>query len=201
VGGRASMARVRVHPCQDDSLDHLRFVPVDKMDPRFAGEGPCGFAHQCQIALAPVDLPRHLKVGGNQHGKWLECDRCALRLGYWPKQDAPGHCARREHPGKVRRALNLVRDAGLWDRCSAADVKAALAAESRGRGGGGAARRANDCQGEATVPRASSWGPTRPVEPPLATTRQRAASCEPRNGKCIHLTLTASPGAVVTINC
>ena len=55
------MARVRVHPCQDDSLDHLRFVPVDKMDPRFAGEGPCGLAHQFQTrplyASAAADHP------------------------------------------------------------------------------------------------------------------------------------------------
>ena len=97
----------------------------------------------------------------------------------------------------VRRALSAVRAAGLWDRCTATDVKAAMEvargrpdqAKDRGSGGSGLSGQ---------VPRAASWGPAtaHSSEPPA---RSRATSNEPR--KHVHLTLNAGPGTIVSINC
>lgn len=172
----------------DNSLDHERFVPVDEKDPRYGGEGPCGRAHQ-----APAAEQEHGNVGGNQHGKWSECGRCGLRLGYWPRMGARGQPARPTSPTTVRRALATVRSLGLWDRCSARDVKAALV-QARSSG---AAK--DPSSGDAR--RASSWAPMRGSGGSGGSSagRARASSHEPR--KHVQVSLNVSHGAVVTINC
>ena len=189
------MAPARGHPSLDDSLDLQRFVPVDGMDPRCRGEGPCGFAHENALA----DLPdvKYGNIRGNQNGKWVECGRCALRLGYWPKKGKPGKCKAPESPRAVRLALSAARAAGLWDRCTATDVKAALEV-ARGRPDQAKDRGSGRSGVSGQVPRAASWGPAtaHSSEPPA---RSRAASNEPR--KHVHLTLNAGPGTIVNINC
>ena len=189
------MAPARAHPAKDNSLDHARFVPVDEQDPRFGGEGPCGLAHQTVAAAADTE---HGNVGANQHGKWAECGRCGLRLGYWPRVGARGQPARPDSPMTVRRALSAVRSLGLWERCSARDVKAALAA-ARSCGTEPAGAAAKD-PGARDARRANSWAPTRGSggSGGSCAGRARASSLEPR--KHIQVSLNVSPGAVVHIN-
>jgi len=99
----------------------------------------------------------------------------------------------------VRRALSALRLRGLWDRCSARDVKAALAmARSCGtEPAGGAAKD----PGARDARRANSWGPMRGSggSGSSCAGRARASSLEPR--KHIQVSLNVSPGAVVHINC
>jgi hypothetical protein len=100
----------------------------------------------------------------------------------------------------VRRALSAVRSLGLWDRCSARDVKAALAAARSGGGAEPAGAAAKD-PGARDARRANSWAPTRGSGGPGGSCagRARASSLEPR--KHIQVSLNVSTGAVVHINC
>ena len=197
-------------------MDQERFIAVDEADPRQLGEGPCAALHQLgtpttspahpsrqksptRLADAPRDIP--FVFGGNQHGRWVECGRCGLRLGYWPKRGALGRPAPAASPDLVRAALAAVRLQG-WGDCPAARVRAALL-ELRARPAGrasGAAGAPSAPSAAPAAPRARSCGP---ATDPAASERGRAPAPSRRRATSatVHVSLSAvaSPGATVTV--
>ena len=59
-------------------LDHSRVVEADPRDPRFAG-APCFSRHQ------PEPMGKGSRSGSNQHGQWIHCKECGIRLSYTPR--------------------------------------------------------------------------------------------------------------------
>jgi hypothetical protein len=76
------------------NLEKGRAMGPDIRDPRLKG-WPCGGGEN--------HVP---KTGGNQHGQWVFCTRCGVRLGYTPMVDAPGESTATSLPANVTEATN-----------------------------------------------------------------------------------------------
>ena len=99
-------AKAVIPPVKDPSLDET-FLGVDREDPRYLGEGPCGKDHP--IVSAEFN-PRtwDLLWGGNEYCRYAVCKDCALRLGYWGKHGAPMTYVKQDKPKHVRMALQML---------------------------------------------------------------------------------------------
>lgn len=182
------------HPGVDNDCDQERFVPVKADDPRLLGEGPCSTLHELK-SEGPQELP-DVTIHGNQFGRWVECKVCALRLGYWPRVGARGRPAGGPPPDTVRAAFDVLREAGRWECCKAADMRAALQAVER------QARVADQSVGHRLAPMSGKATP-RPAScgagaatPKPAQPRQRAASVASNGSASRHITVQVVVNAV-----
>jgi hypothetical protein len=67
--------------------------------------------------------------GANQHGRWITCGVCGVRLGYWPRQGSKGATNRLVCPALVRDALAELRSTAKWPNdIIASDVQTAMVA-------------------------------------------------------------------------
>ncbi len=109
------MPRVTLaHPHTDAATDAARFRVADPMDPRFLGEGPCRGLHQRQLESWD-DIQPFEKLGGNPHARYTDCNRCRLRVRYWPKAHATSHTMNNISPHAVRAILAALYDKGVWE--------------------------------------------------------------------------------------
>ncbi len=85
-----------VHPHLDPQCDVSRFIPMDLRDPRATRRaGPCHghlevLSSQDFLDKHKHELEAYVAYGGNPYGRWVDCNTCALRLGYWPKVTSTG---------------------------------------------------------------------------------------------------------------
>ena len=120
-------------------------MPPDLKDPRVLGEGPCGLVHHCHVHCSLRSGQGYLEyqsvdgvqedIGSNQYASWINCAKCALRLGTWRRrranEGASGHSARSATlarrapaPGLVRAALDNLRQRDTWpNHIRSKDVK------------------------------------------------------------------------------
>jgi len=75
-----------VTPVVDTSLALDSAVQQDQRDPRVLGQGPCGRSHEQPLPLDLRENLPYLKWSSNQYGRWADCQRCAVRLLYYPRQ-------------------------------------------------------------------------------------------------------------------
>ena len=101
-----------VHPHVDVATDADRFRVADPLDPRFLGEGPCRGLHQRQLESWEGIHPFE-KLGGNPCSRYTECNRCRLRVRYWPKAHATSHTMNNISPHAVRAILAALYDKGV----------------------------------------------------------------------------------------
>jgi hypothetical protein len=127
MGGKAKSAAEWVPPCDDKEIDILRAVCGDPQDPRIAGLGPCDDAHQDKFNLDIKEkMPDILFWGGNGYSRWVDCLRCGVRLGFWPKAGWVGKFRRSVNPEVVKEALEELMSEGKWESASGTDVKAKI---------------------------------------------------------------------------
>ena len=80
------------------SLDVERRMKADPRDPRtHVHQWPCFNKH----TPAPPQA--------NQHGQWVSCQCCNLRLLYTPRKGSPASTMATVHPSTVKRMLNELR--------------------------------------------------------------------------------------------
>ena len=95
-------------------LDLDRQTLWDPRDPR-AKSGPCRGHHPAT------------HTAKNQHGEWVDCARCGLRLQYTPFIGAPGTYVKNEPAPLVEEALDRLHDQGTWENMNHKQVKAMIA--------------------------------------------------------------------------
>ena len=103
-----------VHPHADAATDAARFRVADPLDPRFLGEGPRRGLHQRQLESWD-DIQPFEKLGGNPHARYTDCNRCRLRVRYWPEAHATSHAMNNISPHAVRAILAALYDKGVWE--------------------------------------------------------------------------------------
>jgi hypothetical protein len=69
---------------------------------------------------------REFESGGNQHGKWKTCAKCALRLEYVPVEGASSESTKKHNPSTITAALEWLMEIGLWNDVDAKQVKAMI---------------------------------------------------------------------------
>jgi len=95
-------------------MDPERKMGPDLEDPRYLGKGPCGKNH------------REFESGGNQHGKWKTCAKCALRLEYVPTEGASSESTEKHNPATIIAPLEWLMEIGLWNDVDSKQVKAMI---------------------------------------------------------------------------
>lgn len=113
--------------------EKFRGPPTD--DPRWK-KGLCADRHYTNPVQSDIRCKGDLMWGGNASGCWCHCNRCALRLGYWPAEGNTGKFSTEPEPEVVHMALELIRRQGKWETCTARIFKIALetvASEKRSR--------------------------------------------------------------------
>ena len=101
-----------VHPAQDNTLSKEHVTAQDPRDPRVAN-GPCGDTHSVPLTPRATLAPPSCLFGGNQYGRWMECEKCALRLMYWPKLTYVGKYTQTQNPAAVQAALRALTAEGI----------------------------------------------------------------------------------------
>ena len=78
-------------------FDETRAMGPDRRDPRMSKEcWPCKGQHEGAW-------------GNNRFGKWLECQKCGVRLNYVPAKDAPAQTTQVNLVQNVQEALHRLR--------------------------------------------------------------------------------------------
>ena len=95
-----------MHPAQDKTIDVNLFHAQDGLDPRCCG-GPCQQRHLRPAKPHGEDLPalEFREWSGNRYARWVDCRRCGLRLGTWPKLGYTGEKRAQVDPRWVLRAF------------------------------------------------------------------------------------------------
>ena len=104
-----------VTPEEDETLNLSSALGQDPKDPRALGEGPCGDRHKTPVTPRASGYPITGclgRWGQNQCGRWLECEVCALRLKYWPRQGYNGKYQEVVNPLWVTKAIAAVKEKG-----------------------------------------------------------------------------------------
>ena len=115
-----------IAPVNDNTLvlEHAR--TQDLRDPRVLGKGPCQDKHKNPMKPEIDREVEGLKWGGNQYGRWADCQVCALRLLYYPKEAHVGKYASNEPAPVVEKALQMIKDNGYANKCTHKVVKTFL---------------------------------------------------------------------------
>ncbi len=138
-GGHPRMARQEfkqkhLAPCVDIEIDMSTVRAQDRDDPRAKGEGPCGEKHLDPLNLRAEDLViEDSRWGQNQWARWVACEKCALRLGYWSKHGASGRYREQVGPEVVKAALRSMKQDGHWSDSTYAMVKGYIKKEENRR--------------------------------------------------------------------
>ena len=99
-------------PSEDPKIDLNEFQPVDSKDPRALGEGPCRTHAEIYATTDPQTLEL-LLMGGNGYGRWAQCRKCGLVLGYWPVHGCTGDSRQKPKAVHVRRALAMMAESSM----------------------------------------------------------------------------------------
>ena len=96
----------------DTSLALDSAVQQDQRDPRVLGQGPCGRSHEQPLPLDLRENLPYLKWSSNQYGRRPDCQRCAVRLLYYPRQGQVGRCRHNESAAVVTRSIQEMNNRG-----------------------------------------------------------------------------------------
>ncbi len=120
---RGRVAKQWGFPHQDPTLLAGGFQGQDEKDPRAQGRGPCGDRHKKPLT---ADTESEGAWAGSQYGRWIDCEVCALRLGYWPREPYTGRYRQQIHPMIVEVALGMIRSNGDWKSCTQQKMMACI---------------------------------------------------------------------------
>jgi hypothetical protein len=108
-------------PCFDKTVKVEDMLPQSAWDPRTRGVGPCGKAH-CKPTTPRASSLYDEAWGGNAAAKWVNCKKCGLQLGYWPRAPHTGKFRHYPTVSNVEKVMAEILEKDLTDTITGVEV-------------------------------------------------------------------------------